>query len=1148
MVDDSSITNYSTINEVVAYDSSSYADNQINTTVSGENTTILKGAGQSFNVSLTDETNSSLSSQTVSITINGVTYNRTTNDEGYAFLKINLRTGNYSISYSFNGNDKYLPSNGSAVINVAQYGTSIISQDLNMSKGSGQYYEIKLVDQYNNPIVNQNVYFSINGSSYTRVTDENGVARLKINLGVGSYPITVTYRGDGSYLPSNASNNINVYYEGQKTNLIPGETHITQGAGDYFVVTLVDGNNNTISSEKVIISVNGKDYTRTTNENGSAKLKINLKEGNYNISYVYSGNEVYNPASGSSLINVIVNSTHFVTNITKIAVGNGEYFLVTLEDYYGNVLTGENVVFNINGKDYTRTTDENGIAKIKINLKSGDYVFTCTYKGLSEALSTYQSYDVTVGQMSTIIIAENLTVDPNSGELLYGTLKDERGNVLTNQDVIFTIKGIDYKRVTDSDGKVNLTINLGSIGVYDVGLAYVGNNSFSSVSTNVTVVVNGTVIKGTDTEIIEKSGDSYIIFLYDVYGDPIPNKKVTITINGVSYNRTTNSVGQASVNINLTSGKYAVIYSFSGDSQYPSSSGSSLLTVIEEPEVVIANNSNAVWLFGSNMYNADLAKLASNGIGNIFLNFYAVESYGASAVESWIAKASQYGIAVHIWMQTFFVDGSWVNPTTASSSFLQSIIDDAVRYASLKSIAGIHLDYLRFPGTAYKYSGASDAITSLVADLVSAVKKVNPNIIVSGAVMPETTSNIYYYGQDIPALGKYLDVIVPMVYKGNYEQGPSWITSVTQWFKSNSGNAQVWIGLQSYASDTNVVMLSSTALKTDAQAAFDGGALGVAFFRYALTNLFNVSSIGGGNVTPSNDTNGSSGTVVSIAEILAAATDVKDYYKTNGYLPDTVKVGKYSFTLSQFLYFECLAIDRINSGNFADITAVDTNEPGNPNGDTLIGNLALANYLDLAQRTHKFIINYGQGPNYGSSTLGKVQYETMIEAFARILSYYEANNSLPATVSFSGKNYDGVDTSSISALSKSLTSGLTTDYEKAVALFNWVRDEITYQYYSNSRYYASGTLARGSANCCDQANLLVAIAREAGLTVSYRHHTNCYFYLDATYYGHVWVQFEINGIRYQADPCSTRNSFGKIVNFNYDTVSANVRTYTNLPF
>ena len=105
--------------------------------------------------------------------------------------------------------------------------------------------------------------------------------------------------------------------------------------------------------------------------------------------------------------------------------------------------------------------------------------------------------------------------------------------------------------------------------------------------------------------------------------------------------------------------------------------------------------------------------------------------------------------------------------------------------------------------------------------------------------MPEPSSMEYYYGQDIKTMTKYLDVIVPMVYKGNYNQGTSWIQKTTAAFVKQSSGAQVWTGLQSYKSDSNPTKLSSSELLKDAAAASAGGAAGVILFRWGLTNYFN---------------------------------------------------------------------------------------------------------------------------------------------------------------------------------------------------------------------------------------------------------------------------------------------------------------------
>ena len=69
--------------------------------------------------------------------------------------------------------------------------------------------------------------------------------------------------------------------------------------------------------------------------------------------------------------------------------------------------------------------------------------------------------------------------------------------------------------------------------------------------------------------------------------------------------------------------------------------------------------------------------------------------------------------------------------------------------------------------------------------------------------MPEK-NDAYVYGQDIAVISKYLDIIVPMVYKGNYNSGTSGISSITQWFVETSNGAAVWVGLQTYVSDNDI--------------------------------------------------------------------------------------------------------------------------------------------------------------------------------------------------------------------------------------------------------------------------------------------------------------------------------------------------------
>jgi len=132
----------------------------------------------------------------------------------------------------------------------------------------------------------------------------------------------------------------------------------------------------------------------------------------------------------------------------------------------------------------------------------------------------------------------------------------------------------------------------------------------------------------------------------------------------------------------------------------------------------------------------------------------------------------------------------------------------------------------------------------------------------------------------------------------------------------------------------------------------------------------------------------------------------------------------------------------------------------------------------------------------------------------------------------------------IKAYAAKITSGKTSSYSKAAAIFNWVRDHISYSFYYNTKYGALGTLKSRSANCVDTSHLMVALERAAGLPARYQHGT-CRF--SSGTYGHVWAQVYVNSKWYYADGTSSRNSFGVIKNWNTSNFILH-GTYASLPF
>ncbi|KZX15402.1 putative glycoside hydrolase [Methanobrevibacter filiformis] len=266
-------------------------------------------------------------------------------------------------------------------------------------------------------------------------------------------------------------------------------------------------------------------------------------------------------------------------------------------------------------------------------------------------------------------------------------------------------------------------------------------------------------------------------------------------------------------------------------------------------------NKYSIWVRGGDMYSIDFNKLKANGIGHIFLNDFAFTSHGKTKTSAWIKEATKRGLKVHIWVQSFNEDDKWINPVNKKTKsyntiYFSKFYKKIKSYVKVKYVAGIHLDYLRYPGTAYKYNysnGVSgvNAINKFTKGVFKVVKSENPKLILSAAVMPETNSNIKYYGQDTKTLCKYLDVIVPMIYSGNYGEGRKWITSTSKWFAQNSGSAEVWGGIQTYKGDNDLSKRSILTLSKDSKAVLSGGSEGVAFFRWGLMNFFDLSTLKG---------------------------------------------------------------------------------------------------------------------------------------------------------------------------------------------------------------------------------------------------------------------------------------------------------------
>ena len=213
-------------------------------------------------------------------------------------------------------------------------------------------------------VANETVTFEINGGTYNRTSDENGTARMTINLEPGNYTIKTTFNGTGventiTVLPTLIADNLVKYY---------------RNASQFFI-SLIDGAGKSIAGKNITMNINGVFYNRLTNENGTAKLNINLEPGEYILTAI-------DPLTGLQMSYNITVLPVLLASDMEMRFQDGSTFNALVLNGEGNPRANAAVTFNINGVFYTRYTNSSGIAKLNINLMAGEYIITSEFDGM----------------------------------------------------------------------------------------------------------------------------------------------------------------------------------------------------------------------------------------------------------------------------------------------------------------------------------------------------------------------------------------------------------------------------------------------------------------------------------------------------------------------------------------------------------------------------------------------------------------------------------------------------------------------------------------------------------------------------------------------------------------------------------------------
>ena len=245
------------------------------TTLTMDNLVKYFNGPQKLMAKLVDGFGNPIANATVYFTINGKVYARITDENGTASIAIRLLPGEYKASALFNGTKDHDKATANATVTVK---STIFGNDTTLYFRNGTQYMAKFLDSDGKALANTDVKFNINGVFYTRVTDENGIARLNIRLDPASYIITAYNPVTGEQ----KANEVTVL-----PRIIAKDLSMKYLDGSTFNATLVDGQGKAIAGVNITFNINGVFYHRTTDADGVTKLNIRLMPGEYIITSMY---------------------------------------------------------------------------------------------------------------------------------------------------------------------------------------------------------------------------------------------------------------------------------------------------------------------------------------------------------------------------------------------------------------------------------------------------------------------------------------------------------------------------------------------------------------------------------------------------------------------------------------------------------------------------------------------------------------------------------------------------------------------------------------------------------------------------------------------------------------------------------------------
>lgn len=455
-----------------------------------------------------------------------------------------LRTGEYTVIASYDGDRNYYGSNTTYELKVSQK-RAVLNVDIDDAGLNDRVIAKINLACDDGDLLSGKIRLNIAGKTY-EITVNNGKSTFVVGkLPEGNYTFTAGYDGNENYSMSSCDGKFIVRDTLLDVNLTSKNVVKFYKGSQNLEILLLSDSGKAISGETVDVRINGKDYVIITDSAGKATLDLDLPVGKY-VAYInFNETSRYHSASTNASINI--SSTVEGIDVIKL-YGSGTQYFAIFCDSNGKALGNTKVTFKIGDNTFTTTTLPNGISRLNINFKPGNYKIEVTNPATGEKL------------VNKIKIFKRLAGN-RAVVQFYGANKNykvraynDNGNpVGAGQIVKIRINGKTYNVKTNKYGWALFKIKL-KPKTYTLTATYKGYKVSNKIKVKSTIITKNLSKKKSQTK-------KFTVKLVNKNGKILKNKKIIFKFKGKNYIAKTNKRGiaQFTLKSNLKVGNYKII-------------------------------------------------------------------------------------------------------------------------------------------------------------------------------------------------------------------------------------------------------------------------------------------------------------------------------------------------------------------------------------------------------------------------------------------------------------------------------------------------------------------------------------------------------------------------------------------------------------